>query len=185
MSNIKSLFTWICVNNHIDALDFINPYDLDYNTICRTLIYAASKNNINIFDWCKKKNIIIYHIDIICSAIDYSNIEILEWYINNGFNFSSDYDELVNHACLAGQTTILDWFLKKNYNFDVDKYKNGIINTLPYIHLDKVLFWFKNNNLLDDFYNNIMCNPNWIQQAGYEHMTRKIINSFYNIGYIV
>ena len=185
MTDIKGLFKWICINNHIDALNYINSTDLDYDLIRYTLIQVAAINNIKIFDWCKDKNIIIYHIDIVCSAIDYGHTEILEWYINNNFDITSDFDELVNYACMCGQPSVLDWFVKKNYKFDVNKYKNGIINALPYIHIDKVLLWFKNNNLLDNFYNQIKYNPKWIEHSGYTYMTIKIVNAFYNIGYNV
>jgi len=185
MTDIKGLFKWVCRNNHIDALKYINPLDLDHDTIYSELIFAAADNYIKIFDWCKKNNIIIYHIDIACSAIDYGHTEILDWYINNNFDISSTYDYLVNYACMCGQTIVLDWFVKKKYKFDVNVYKIGIIDALPYIWLDKVLLWFKNNNLLDDFYNNVMQNPDWIKQSGHAFMTRKIVNAFYNIGYNV
>lgn len=183
MTDIKALFRNICHKNNIELLKNLNPVDLDHDIIYSGLIYAASNNNIKIFDWCKDKNIIIYHLDIACSAIDYGHTEILDWYINNNFDISSTYDFLVNHACICGQPQVLDWFVKKNYKFDVNKYKDGIIGALPYIHLDKVLLWFKNNNLLDDFYNNIMQNPDWINQSGHAYITRKIVNAFYDIGY--
>ena len=186
MSDINRIFYKASVNKYHDILEYINPQDISKNTIKNVMIHSAMNHDIFVLEWCNKHLLEVselYDINIGCAAIDYDNINILEWYVRQNCDINIEY--LLNYAFMAGKIKMLDWFYDKNYIINIDNCKDGIMKSFSYFHMKSVLIWLKQHNYLDEFYKKFLQNPNWIYEYKLSFNYAKIIEYFYEVGYKV
>ena len=82
MSDINQIFYKACINKHYDILKYINPQDITTQIQKSMLFKAAISGDIQIFEWYKNNNILLYNIN---------NIILLKLYIILIFRYIKPY----------------------------------------------------------------------------------------------
>jgi hypothetical protein len=113
----------------------IQPFNILHNT------------DLNIF--VVENNKVLYKNNIINYAFYYGHIQVLEWFINSGYNFKYSKNPITS-ASYNGKIQVLEWFKNSGYKFkyNIKVFKTKIIKILKFychnVNIKKIIKWSSN-----------------------------------------
>ena len=175
MTDINNVYLIACKNNYNDIIDNINLLEIDENIINDSLKLIVINNNINLLNKLYDYNLIKSINNLLFIAVDYDNLNILEW-LHNKYDINEHIDKIINYIIINKKYTILNWLHKNNYY--IKNYINYILDACNCLDFN-TLYWFRDNGYLDKFYNKIIKNnKDWISYYKLNHHAKAIIDWF-------
>ena len=179
MTDIDKIFLIACENNYLDIIKCIDLNQVDsLENINKVMNIIIQKNYIDLLDYLHSKNLISYCDEYLYTMIDYNNTNILNWFVNN--NFSINYNKGIYYAANNKKLDILNWFHNNGYEFNIKYYKHSILDACHRLDFT-VVFWFRDNGYLDEFYEKVIKdNEDWINEYGLDYHACSILTWFAN-----
>ena len=160
------------------------PFEMSQQlSYCPTAAYPNNNNNSNneliqylINENKEFKNLILEIVKK--DSLTVNNTNILNWFVNN--NFSINYNKGIYYAANNKKLDILNWFHNNGYEFNIKYYKHSILDACHRLDFT-VVFWFRDNGYLDEFYEEVIKkNKDWINKYGLNYHACSILNWFAN-----
>ena len=179
MTDIDTIFLIACDNNYLDIIRCIDLNEVDNSENIKQAMDIIIKNNyIDLLDYLHSNKLISYCDEYIYTIIDYNNINILNWFVNNKFNIN--HNKGICYAANNNKLDILNWFHNNGFKFDINYYKYSIIDACYKLDFT-IVFWFRDNGYLDEFYEEVIKkNKDWINKYGLNYHACSILNWFAN-----